>query len=48
MHQHEEPSGRGQRFRGRALTDLEFQIKEIYEHRHDPKGYPAVLIEPKD
>lgn len=31
-----------------ALTDLEFQIKEIYEHRHDPKGYPAVLIEPKD
>ncbi|MCK6391689.1 MAG: two-component system response regulator [Azonexus sp.] len=31
-----------------ALTDLEFQIKEIYTHQHDPKGYPAVLIEPKD
>ncbi|HLO62915.1 MAG TPA: two-component system response regulator [Azonexus sp.] len=24
-----------------ALTDLEFHIKEIYDHRDDPQGYPA-------
>ena len=24
-----------------ALTDLEFHIKEIYEHKDDPQGYPA-------
>ncbi|UCV28547.1 response regulator [Ferribacterium limneticum] len=26
-----------------ALTDLEFHIKEIYDHKDDPKGYPEVL-----
>ncbi len=26
-----------------ALTDLEFQINEIYDHRDDPVGYPDVL-----
>jgi putative two-component system response regulator len=26
-----------------ALTDLEFHIKEIYDHKDDPKGYPDVL-----
>ncbi|HEX6733758.1 MAG TPA: two-component system response regulator [Azonexus sp.] len=31
-----------------ALTDLEFQIKEIYDHRNDPEGYPGVLTLPKD
>ena len=31
-----------------ALTDLEFQIKEIYTHANDPVGYPAVLTTPKD
>jgi len=31
-----------------ALTDLEFQIKEIYEHAQEPTGYPAVLTNPKD
>ncbi len=24
-----------------ALTDLEFHIKEIYDHKDDPRGYPA-------
>ena len=33
---------------GGALTDLEFQIKEIYSHTNDPVGYPAVLTAPKD
>ncbi|MDX9944755.1 MAG: HD domain-containing phosphohydrolase, partial [Azonexus sp.] len=31
-----------------ALTDLEFQIKEIYEHRNEREGYPAILTAPKD
>ena len=31
-----------------ALTDLEFHIKEIYDHRHDPDGYPGVLTRHKD
>ena len=26
-----------------ALTDLEFQINEIYQHKNDPNGYPGVL-----
>jgi putative two-component system response regulator len=26
-----------------ALTDLEFHIKEIYDHQDEPGGYPAVL-----
>jgi len=26
-----------------ALTDLEFQIKEIFDHKEDPEGYPGVL-----
>jgi len=26
-----------------ALTDLEFQIKEIYDHKENPDGYPGVL-----
>ena len=26
-----------------ALTDLEFQIKEIYDHKDDPDGYPDNL-----
>jgi putative two-component system response regulator len=26
-----------------ALTDLEFHIKEIYDHKDDPKGYPENL-----
>jgi putative two-component system response regulator len=31
-----------------ALTDLEFHIREIYDHRHDPDGYPGVLTRHKD
>jgi putative two-component system response regulator len=31
-----------------ALTDLEFQIREIYDHRHDPAGYPGVLTSEKE
>jgi putative two-component system response regulator len=31
-----------------SLTDLEFHIKEIYDHRHDPDGYPGVLTRLKD
>ncbi len=31
-----------------ALTDLEFQIREIYDHRNDPTGYPGVLTSAKD
>ncbi|PKO71579.1 MAG: two-component system response regulator [Betaproteobacteria bacterium HGW-Betaproteobacteria-14] len=31
-----------------ALTDLEFHIKEIYDHRNDPEGYPGVLTRNKD
>jgi putative two-component system response regulator len=31
-----------------SLTDLEFHIKEIYDHRHDPEGYPGVLTRNKD
>jgi putative two-component system response regulator len=31
-----------------ALTDLEFQIREIYDHRHDPAGYPGVLTSSKE
>ena len=31
-----------------ALTDLEFHIKEIYDHRHDPDGYPGVLTSEKE
>lgn len=31
-----------------ALTDVEFQIKEIYAHQNDPKGYPGVLTSPKN
>ncbi|UCV03710.1 HD-GYP domain-containing protein [Dechloromonas denitrificans] len=27
-----------------ALTDLEFQIKEIYTHQDAPEGYPDVLL----
>ncbi|WP_428826186.1 HD-GYP domain-containing protein [Azonexus sp. IMCC34842] len=27
-----------------ALTDLEFQIKEIYTHQDAPEGYPGVLL----
>jgi len=30
-----------------ALTDLEFQIKEIYTHQNTPPGYPGVLTSPK-
>lgn len=26
-----------------ALTDLEFHIREIYDHKDEPDGYPAVL-----
>jgi putative two-component system response regulator len=26
-----------------ALTDLEFHIKEIYDHKDDPRGYPENL-----
>lgn len=26
-----------------ALTDLEFHIQEIYDHRNSPEGYPGVL-----
>ena len=26
-----------------ALTDLEFHIKEIYDHKDDPTGYPEIL-----
>src|SRR5574343_84684 len=26
-----------------ALTDLEFHIKEIYDHKDDPQGYPEIL-----
>ena len=26
-----------------ALTDLEFHIKEIYDHKDTPGGYPAIL-----
>jgi putative two-component system response regulator len=31
-----------------ALTDLEFHIKEIYDHKDDPKGYPDVLTSTGD
>lgn len=31
-----------------ALTDLDFQIKEIYAHQGHPPGYPGILITPKD
>ncbi len=31
-----------------ALTDLEFQIQEIYDHRNSPEGYPGVLTSGKD
>ncbi|RIX48324.1 MAG: two-component system response regulator [Rhodocyclales bacterium GT-UBC] len=31
-----------------ALTDLDFQIKEIYAHQGEPPGYPGVLTKPKD
>lgn len=31
-----------------ALTDLEFHIREIYDHRHDPDGYPGVLTSEKE
>lgn len=31
-----------------ALTDLEFQIREIYDHQNDPAGYPSVLTSGKD
>ncbi len=31
-----------------ALTDLDFQIKEIYAHQGHPPGYPAILSTPKD
>ncbi|MCA1938969.1 MAG: two-component system response regulator [Dechloromonas sp.] len=31
-----------------ALTDLEFQIREIYDHRNDPAGYPGVLTSQKE
>jgi putative two-component system response regulator len=31
-----------------ALTDLEFQIKEIYTHQTSAEGYPAVLTSPKE
>jgi len=26
-----------------ALTDLEFHIQEIYHHKDDPQGYPAII-----
>ena len=26
-----------------ALTDLEFHIKEIYDHKDDPLGYPQII-----
>ncbi|WP_434514568.1 two-component system response regulator [Dechloromonas sp. ARDL1] len=26
-----------------ALTDLEFHIKEIYDHKDNPQGYPAII-----
>lgn len=29
------------------LTDVEFQINEIYAHRETPEGYPGVLSSPK-
>ncbi len=31
-----------------ALTDLEFQIKEIYDHKDTPEGYPNVLTRTDD
>ncbi len=31
-----------------ALTDLEFHIREIEDHRDSPVGYPDVLTSPKD
>ncbi|KAB2928113.1 MAG: two-component system response regulator [Dechloromonas sp.] len=31
-----------------ALTDLEFHIKEIFDHRNDPAGYPEVLTRTRD
>jgi putative two-component system response regulator len=31
-----------------ALTDLDFQIKEIYAHQGHPPGYPGILTSPKD
>jgi putative two-component system response regulator len=31
-----------------ALTDLEFHIREIYDHKDDPKGYPDVLTSTGD
>ena len=31
-----------------ALTDLEFHIQEIYDHRNDPDGYPGVLVSDKE
>lgn len=31
-----------------ALTDLDFQIKEIYAHQGHPPGYPGILTTPKD
>jgi putative two-component system response regulator len=31
-----------------ALTDLEFHIREIYDHRDAQDGYPAVLTSKKD
>ena len=31
-----------------ALTDLEFQIKEIYDHKDSPEGYPGVLTKTDD
>jgi putative two-component system response regulator len=31
-----------------ALTDLEFHIKEIYDHKDSPQGYPDVLTSTGD
>jgi len=31
-----------------ALTDVEFQIQEIFAHQDDPTGYPGVLTSPKN
>jgi len=31
-----------------ALTDVEFQINEIYANRDAPEGYPGVLSSPKN
>lgn len=31
-----------------ALTDLEFQIREYYDHKNDPEGYPGVITSTRE